>query len=74
MTDENKILEEEVQDEPEYITLEFEDGRQFDTYISIKTLKRIEKCVFFMSNFQLFYCVLCRNVLQYLVYRTLGGN
>ena len=33
MTDENKILEEEVQDEPEYITLEFEDGAEIECEI-----------------------------------------
>ena len=33
MTDENKILEEEVQDEPEYITLEFDDGAEIECEI-----------------------------------------
>lgn len=32
MTDENKILE-EVQDEPEYITLEFDDGAEIECEI-----------------------------------------
>lgn len=33
MTDENKILEEEIQDEPEYITLEFDDGAEIECEI-----------------------------------------
>ena len=33
MTDENKILEEEVLDEPEYITLEFDDGAEIECEI-----------------------------------------